>query len=397
MPESNEITIAIQAPVYPPAPHPHDRALLRPLASLGKPKTAESGVSFLRRTEYISSHTGSRPRFDGSNPRPLKESANNRVKKLPTDVDKDSPEYIKAKVERSFQIAQMKLQNPSQIRHPTRKHAKLVSAQPLLPDLTAFSDVGGYLTIKFATNPVPPSSKYDPRLDASIFRPVDPSPEAIAAQETAQQLHEQDPSRYPAPPPEQNYEFFMLDKGSDAKNYKRKADNLDPDHESDDLYTYVNDDGQRVFRFARVREYEMANTIDQFETKYDDELALASHDGRDPKRQKAMYYYPIIQRQIIRPQRKKNMDQKRYGYAEQEETGIDIIDVKIRAPNAAEEKTRREFAENPLLIVGEDDEVIDANVDAEIDGTAADVKEEPKTEERASSEVEQDDASGSGE
>ncbi|KAH0296798.1 Paf1 complex protein, partial [Aureobasidium melanogenum] len=57
---------AIMAQDPPPSLHPKDRALLKPLSALGKPTAMNNGVSFLRRTEYISSNAAAVQRFESS-------------------------------------------------------------------------------------------------------------------------------------------------------------------------------------------------------------------------------------------------------------------------------------------------------------------------------------------
>lgn len=338
-------------------------------------------MSFLRRTEYISSHTGGKARFDAAGSKALKSSNSNRMKTAPTNVDVNSPEYIKSKIEKSFEKTQAKLKQKAQIRHPTKPHVKLESTLELLPDLTAFTDFGGYLTIKYLTNPVHSSKQYDTRLDAAIFLPLDTSEEATKAYEVALDLHNKDPSRYDAPVAEQNSELFLLDGANDAANYKRKVDELEPSRDDDSLYTFQNHENSDCFRFTKIRGYEMHSLIDQFATRYDDELVLAAHDGRDPKRQKAMFYYPVVQRQTIRPQRKKNMDYKRYGGLDEgkEEIGVDHIDLKVRDPTDEEKQTRSEFGENPLksAVEEEEEEVVendDSNAAAQLLNGATDAE-----------------------
>lgn len=351
--------IAIQAPLYPPASHIHDRALLRPLASLGKPKSTDSGVSFLRRTEYISSHTG-KSRFDSTTSRSLiRNTGHARAKKLPTNVDKESPEYIKAQVDRSFSIVAEKLSNPKQIVHPTKRNVKLTSSFPLLPDLEAFPDAGGYVSVKFQHNPVPPSNIYDARLDCGILRPLILSDERQAARDEAIALHMKDPERYPFPEPEQNFEFFMVDTPAEVTNFKRKCDVLDPSRDDDELYTFTNTEDIKCFRFKRIREYETAQTVDLQREKYDDELVIAINEGADGAHQSVAYYYPIIQRQQIRPQRKRNMDQKRYGLQQPDEEDrkeVDFLDVTIRDPDEEELKNRRVWIDDPYHVPEDEEE-----------------------------------------
>ncbi|PQE11987.1 hypothetical protein CJF31_00000109 [Rutstroemia sp. NJR-2017a BVV2] len=322
---------SIQAPLHPPPIHPSDRNLLRPLATLGKPKFSEQGVSFLRRTEYISAYT-SKSRFESTTSKSLVENIGNRRSKpaAPLPADRESPEYIKAQIEKSFQIAATNLKDRSRVRHPTKRNVKLVDAYPLLPDLDAFPDVGGYVMVKFLTNPVPPSNVYDVRLESSILRPVPPSEEEQRHNQAVREAYELDPDHNPPPDDKIEYEMFMPENLSDAKNFKRKFDVLDPDHDDVNLYSRIDDEGRGSFRLKRLRAYESAHTTGNVDQKYDEEVVIAVHDGTDGLRQRAAYYYPTVQRTSIRPQRNKNIQKMRgmIGGGEDEKV-TDLVDLSI--------------------------------------------------------------------
>jgi RNA polymerase II-associated factor 1 len=357
--------------MHAPAPHTHDRALLRPLASLGKPKSSDSGVSFLRRTEYISSHT-SRSRFDSTTSKTLVSNTGPRVKKLPVNVDKESPEYIKQQVDRSFQTAALNLMDPNRVKHPYKRNVRLIESFPILPDLSAFPDAGGYVSVKFQTNPVPPSNVYDIRLDSGLLRPLQPSDEKVRAREDAIAAYERDPERNPFPEPEQDYEFYLMDTGTDAANFKRKYDMMNPDKDDDDLYTHQNEAMHKCFRFKRIRAYETAATAGSQETKYDEEIVISVNDGTDGIHQRAAYYYPLIQRSTIRPQRKKNIDRQRYGFADQgseEADTVDIVDVTIRDADENETRERNVWIDSPYHEVEEQEDPADNDgADGDRDG-----------------------------
>ncbi len=161
---------AIQAPAHPPPVHPHDRALLRPLATLGKPKSTEAAVSFLRRTEYISSMAAGRQRLDANPLRATAAALSKRAEKRKSpEPDVGTPAFVKRKIEKSFAVARANQKDRSRVKHPTKKRdgsgaVHLVAAYPVLPDLEAFPDSGAYVTIKFTHNPVPSASTYDTRL-----------------------------------------------------------------------------------------------------------------------------------------------------------------------------------------------------------------------------------------
>jgi RNA polymerase II-associated factor 1 len=336
---------AIQASSQPPPVHPHDRALLRPIAALGKPKVAEANVSFLRRTEYISSLMPKR--LEANHPRALL-AKNRRPAKRPEPAA-DSPQVIKRKIDKSFEIAEQDLKDPKRVKHPSKKHLKLVDAAPLLPDLDAFPDSGAYVTIKFLTNPVSSSSEYDTRLRSGLFRPIDRTAAEEAALEAAMEAYTQDPVNNPKPANLMNYDFYLGQTRADADRFRRKFDVDDPSHDDDDLYTHKADTGG-YFQFNRIRAYETAQETElDHPTKYEDEIILAVNDDTTYPKQKAVYYYPIMQKSTIRPQRTKNIARTNYGLADDDEAQVvDQLDLTVEDPTEEMRGAMKMYAEHPL-------------------------------------------------
>ncbi|KZZ97637.1 RNA polymerase II-associated, Paf1 [Moelleriella libera RCEF 2490] len=366
---------SIQAPDQTPAVHPHDRPLLRPIAALGKPKVAEANVSFLRRTEYISSITPKR--FEGGNPRALLAKAR-KPARLPLDAAADSPEVIKRKIDRSFDIAKQDLRDPKRVKHPTKKHLKLVEAIPLLPDLDAFPDSGAYVTVKFSNNPVASSTQYDTRLLSGLFRPIDRTQAEEAAYEAALEAHEHDPHNNPKPQNLMNYDFYLGQSTSVAANFRRKFDLDDPAHRDDSLYTHQGDGGG-YFQFNRVRAYETEKETElDHPTKYDEEIILAYNDDDTYPKQKAMYYYPIMQKTTIRPQRTKNIA-RTIGLppTDEEEQIVDQLDVTVDDPTEEMRDAMTKYAKNPL---GWEQEEVEEEVE-EVEEVVEEVEEAEEEEE----------------
>lgn len=360
---------SIQAPPQPPPVHPHDRPLLRPLAALGKPKVAEANVSFLRRTEYISSSTTKRPE-PSTNPMrgPLL-----RAKKpvRPAAPDADSPQAIKRKIDLGFEQADLDLKDPKRVRHPSKKQCQVVEALPLLPDLDGFPDSGAYVTIKFLTNPVSSSSEYDRRLLSSFLRPIERTATEEAMYEAALEAHERDPVNNAKPPNLMNYDFYLPHTAEVAVNFRRKFDVDDPDRDSDSLYTHPSSRDPRYFQFDRIRAYETANEteLDQA-TKYDDEIILARSKGDDgvSPLQRAMYYYPVMQRSAIRPQRTKNIARTTGFSQEGDEAIIDQLDITVDDPKEEMRIAMQNYKLKPLgwdQAPDEAGQAEDAAVDAE--------------------------------
>ncbi|KAL1848885.1 hypothetical protein VTK73DRAFT_10055 [Phialemonium thermophilum] len=365
---------SIQAPAQPPPIHPRDRQLLRPLSTLGKPKASDAAVSFLRRTEYISAQTTKSRPGDVF----LRPSSGNASLKRPEkrktspEPDKDSPAYMRRKIDRSFEVAQQHLADPSRVRHPSNKRGNLrvVDAYPMLPDLDAFPDSGAYVTVKFTHNPVPSGSdRYDTRLLSGVFKPIERTEAEEQAFEAAMEAYERDPARNPKPNNMMNYDFYLADSPAAAEAFRRRFDVDDPDRDNDDLYPRNNNnnnnnnnneddagsDAPRCFRFQRVRAYETAQETElDHASKYSDEIILAynDHDSTTDggqRRQKAVYYYPVMQRTTIRSQRTKNIARTIGGVQpEQEEQVVDQLDVTVDEPGEELRSHMLRFRERPL-------------------------------------------------
>lgn len=355
---AHDIFAAIQAPLQVPVPHPHDRALLRPLSTLGKPKFSDSGVSFLRRTEYISSYT-SKSKFDNATSKSLINNSTANKKRRPApNLDKESPEAIKTQVEQSFRTAAQNLKNKALARHPTKRHVQLVDAYPLLPDLDAFPDMGGYVAVKFLHNPVPPSSTYDMRVESSVLKPISETEGELATKAAVEEAHKRDPLHNPAPEQYMQYNFFMPATTDTAANFKRKFDILDNDHQSEELYTDLDDNGHGCFKFKRVRPYETATITGSVATKYSDEVVIALADGKDGRRQKGAYYYPIVQRSTLRPQRQKNIDKKMGRMVDEGEVNRwDVMIMTVEDPDEDITITRNKFRDDPFHVDEETEQV----------------------------------------
>ncbi|KAI1828366.1 RNA polymerase II-associated [Xylaria intraflava] len=316
--------------------HPQDRALLRPLQTLGKPKTADAAVSFLRRTEYISSVTSKGKPEAGPlrllNPTPIKRP----IKRPSPEPDKDSPAYVKRKINQSFSIAATNLKDKSRVRHPTKRHLKLVDSYPMIPDLDAFPDYGGYFTIKFANNPVPASNIYDKRLSGAIIQPSALPEEAETAYKLAKQAHERDPANNPKPTNPQCYNYFLNDSLESVEKFHQRFDVLNPDHNNDDLYTSKNSDGNGCFQFRFVRTYETKDEVElDNATKYDEEVLVAFNNDEETD-QKAVFYSPVIHRVIMKPRRSRTIH-RNAGLTDDNEEIPDRLAVSV---DDFDEKTR---------------------------------------------------------
>ncbi|KAL2188945.1 hypothetical protein L209DRAFT_726522 [Thermothelomyces heterothallicus CBS 203.75] len=354
---------SIQAPAQPPPVHPHDRPLLRPLSTLGKPKLGDTAVSFLRRTEYISSVT--------TKPKPAdhvfhRASSGNTPKrpekrKASPEPDKGTPAWIKRRIEKSFEAAAANLADRTRVKHPSKRNLKVVDALPLLPDLEAFPDSGAYVTVKFSTNPVNSSDSYDTRLLSGIFKPIERTAVEEQIYEAARAAWEADPT-LPKPSQMMNYDLFLPADTLTGENFRKKFDVDNPDRDSHALYTSSEAGGS--FRFPRVRAYETAQEKEMdHDNKYDEEVILAFRDdeaaskGRvDDSAQKAVYYYPVMQRTTIRNQRTKNIA-RTIGIADEEETHLDELHVRIDDPSDELKAELARYKQQPVGDLPDEDEV----------------------------------------
>lgn len=181
--------------------------------------------------------------------------------------------------------------------------------------------------------------------------PLEPTEAEENAKQQARELHERDPERYPAVEETMEYEFFLTETPSEALKFKRKFDPMDPDNEDDDLYTQKDIHGEGCYRFKRIRAYETSTFAGSPAEKYDDEVVIAIHDGSDGVHQKGAYYYPIVQKASIRPQRTKNIQSKKWSFAGNQEDEIkrqtDFVDVKVEEPDEKTKADRDAFITYP--------------------------------------------------
>lgn len=359
---------AIMAPGVPPPVHPKDRKLLRPLKSLGQPKTEIAGISFLRRTQYTADENG-RARSDPTVARNFVKSSSK--KRRQTDASKDESINVLRSVIKSFDIA-----NPAdaykgpdtdhKIRgfaptiaetdawkkplHPSNPKLKLVDAYPILPDLDALTDSNGYIVAKFAGNPANATDSYDERMEVGLLHPIELTAAKMVEFKSRVAAHEADPINYPdAGVPTFDYEFFLPDDVQTAKNMKKKLDVNNPERDDPKLYTHKGVSGHKdSFRLNLVRVYETGLHSNNSTHPYQ-EVALALFDpeleeqmagitvgdasGGAISRQKGAYYHPIISKVQLKPRRSKHLAQMglQAGAGSLDDTErIDAVDATVR-------------------------------------------------------------------
>ena len=273
-----------------------------------------------------------------------------RAKRLPPkkrqspEPNRDSPAYIKRKIDESFAAAE-KCRN-GHIKHPSRIQARRVATMPLLPDLSSFPDSGAYVTVKFTNNPVPKSSVYDSRMSAGLFRPIPQTEEEEQPYFAA--LHEWELGGKEGPPPavRTSYDFYLADGPASASKFHQKLDLDNPDREDESLYSNRNSKGQGVFSLTRVRAYDTVKETElEHSSKYSQELLLTIKEGPDGVGTVA-YYLPAMARTTLQAQRSRNIARTNSNALDQQKT-IDQLDIRMEEPTQQMLDTIQKFRDNP--------------------------------------------------
>lgn len=360
---SADILPAILAPENPPPADPADAQLLIPLEQLKNPFIKNANVSFLRRTQYITAARGT----EGVRVTPT--SVKSRRLNDKSKISNEDPIYIKKHIIKGFDIAypesrhtgedtaeRIKGHTPTKAEtdawanpvHPDNPKLKPVGFFPVLPDLQGFPDPGGFVQFKFDKIPIPAvSGKRDERMDVAILYPS--APEERICQEHAAKvaLHKANPNLYldPGAIP-WDYDLFLPESNSPASTQKIKhsLDMSNPDRDDQDNYTH--DDGEsRFHRYDRVRTYATSSQTLNRDQKQRD-IALTLYDPAEDTMasarsgvQKAAYYYPIISKTRLKPERTRKIAKAGLAPSLSQSTREDQADqihLRVRDPDEAE-------------------------------------------------------------
>lgn len=347
------------APENPPPLDTADLPLLMTLEQLKNPAPKDTNVSFLRRTQYIS--TGTRV---PSNPNAAPTKGRPRQPSKPK-VSHDDPEYIKKYIQKGFDISNPKSKHTgedtaSRIKghtatktehdawahpvHPDNPKLKPVGFYPVLPDLQGFTDPGGYVQFKFDKPPVQDDSgKRDRRMDVAVLHPSEPDEKICQDYATRVSLHRTNPELYPDPGPlPYDYDLFLPEKKEAAKDIIASLDQTNVDRDDQGLYTHEGPDGARFHRYDRIRTYATSSQALSIDKQRD--LALSIYDPAEVKgdgnaqpRQKAAYYYPIMGKTRLTQDRARNIG--KVGVKPKEEQ-IHQVQMGVRDPDEAESYKR---------------------------------------------------------
>ncbi|KAL4871820.1 hypothetical protein BDV12DRAFT_183400 [Aspergillus spectabilis] len=348
---------AIMAPENPDPIDPADLPLLLTLEQLKNPAPKNANVSFLRRTQYISAgiRTPDGPKVTSIRPKA-------RLDKK----SQDDPTYVKKYILKGFDIAypdskhvgedttrEIKGLAPTKLEadawaapvHPDNPKLKPVGFYPLLPDLRGFPDPGGFVQFKFDKAPVQGSGgKRDERMDVAIMLPSEPEERIAQEYATKQALHKNNPSLYPNPGPvPYDYDLFLPEKKESVKNVRASLHLSNPDRDNEDLYTNEGADNNKFHRYDRSRTYATsAQTLWDRQKQKDIALTLydpaQSNDADAQETQKAAYYYSILGKTRLKPERSRTIAQAGLAPTQpkSKEDQVHQMQVTVRDPEEAE-------------------------------------------------------------
>lgn len=354
------------APENPPPIDPADLPLLIPLEQLRNPAPKNANVSFLRRTQYISSglrgpdNVKSTPGRGKSKPQAEK-----------TKTSPDDPLYVKKYIVKGFDIAhpeskhsgedtanRIKGHPPTKAEldawahpvHPDNPKLKPVGFYEVLPDLQGFPDPGGFVQFKFDKTPVPAASgKRDERMDVAILLPSAPEDRVCQDHAAKVALHKANPKLYPDPGPiPWDYDLFLPEQKGSASKVKESLQLENPDRGNEDLYTHDGAEDTKFHRYDRIRTYATsAQTLNADQKQRD--IALTLFDPTEAAKtkpgasfhltQKAAYYYPILGKTRLKPERARKIAQAGLAPSQgtiTKEDQVDQMQVVVRDPSEAE-------------------------------------------------------------
>lgn len=335
--------------------HPKDRALLRD-AGIGNVSKSEPGVSFLRRTEYISERQ-----------LPKIENEIKDTKEYETESkkqDNHDPDSQLAAVEQTFDQAQETLNDLSKLKHPKKKNLKAVSTWSLLPD-TSMMD-SKFLSVKFAGS-------------ASIQREL----QAIKRQEKDnydEDFHKNSLlSTIYRPITSEDGEWISLYQLEDSKKALELKEKLNSTERERPVNLLDEEDKDlEEFKFKHFKNYDMHYS--KYAKPYE-ELAIKfiPNGGDNSKKRKAALFYPVSGRINLKKHRAStNTEINRF----LRESTVDAINFKLREPNTNElrqmDNMRSEF--DPMEYEGEEEEEEQEEQEEEQDDIAQEFDEATQAE-----------------
>lgn len=301
--------------------HDKDRALLRD-AGITYLAKSEPGVSFLRRTEYISEKQAPKSTLSNAT------TTNTKEEKLDADAQ------LKA-VEDTFEQAQASLDNFAGLKHPRKKHAKAVAAWPLLPDASMMDSK--YLTVKFSGSAslsrehetLKRQGKYDEALEHSsllsaVYRPITSA----------------------------DGEWISLYQARDAPHANGLVEKLRSTEKERPVNLLDEEEQHDTYTLKHMKNYDM--NFQRFSKPFE-ELSIKFAGDSGLKKRKAAYYYPVTGRIDLKKHRASGNPELNKFLTQ---STFDTIQLHIREPTTNEirkmDVARSEF--DPMEYEGEGEE-----------------------------------------
>jgi RNA polymerase II-associated factor 1 len=369
---------AIMAPEIQPVLDPADHALMLTPEQLRNQDSKSTNVSFLRRTQYMSSHNArANDPLVRPNPRTVKSVINTATR---TEVlARDDKENILRNLQKGFDLAypesmqyngaEIQSQPPTTAEkeawrtpvHPDNPSLKPISFFPILPDFDTPVDFSGLNYVKFDKPPLPAiQGRRDDRIDVALLsaRTITSLEAAWRAKKAAFDEH---PDLYEDPGfiPPQSWSLCIAQDPTKVPELRKILDDADSDHDSPDLYAGLYkprmdksdpDDARLRVDYDRVRTYlnvDDAQMAGQkiFGLSLYDSVNTESGAGKGTTtKQRAAYYQPILSSLRLKSDRVKvTGGVKASQIAEADQNPFGSISVYTREITAAEKENRWEF------------------------------------------------------
>ena len=324
--------------------HPDDRVLLRDPRVDKLTKTDLSKVTFLRRTEYMSS-TMAIGSTSSSNDQFRKRARDNRYQEGEENL---SASDIVNRVENTFDSTTDDLEK---LQHPVKRSVKAVKVWNLLPDTASMDQ--SYFTLRMIGSAIlDKTERKNLSLKTAVFRPVE--------------LEEDEwISMYTTDPRDSNTLEKSLERVIDDKNIQSSKE-------------YTEDDtNHKVFRFKRYRDYDMKqvqsrDNEDNSNNSPDKvgEMAILLNSDKN-----IAYYKPLRARIELRRRRVNEVLKQLV-----RENNIDQINISIRNPTTSESNMRDvlRMKFDPINFVPVDEDEEDEPGDKEGDASREENMEERK-------------------
>ncbi|QLQ78481.1 hypothetical protein HG537_0A07280 [Torulaspora globosa] len=322
-----------------------DRVLLRAPGADRIPKTDMSKVTFLRRTEYISTAITSHGHGDEKKKRPASQ--------LDESEELLNASQIVEKIENGFDSMTKDL---SQLQHPVKKKLHAVKTWNLLPDTASMDQ--SYFTLKLVGSAaLQDSEKQKLALSTAIFRPVELEEDEWISMYTTDLKHSE-----------------VL-----SKNMEKKIDDQLQDEENEG----------KIYKFKRLRDFDMKQIPRQGHAGDFGELALVLNDEKG-----IAYYKPLRSRIELRRRRVNDVIKPLV-----REHNIDQINVTLRNPTPQEanvrDRLRMKFDPIDFANVDEEDEEPERETDNQ-ESSAPVAQELPSQEPQTTQDLKEQDSPAKG-